>query len=217
MWTADSLKQGEVIGVVRDFHTNSLKESITPLVMHMQPEIFYTLSLRLDHRRAQAQINQIEEVFAAQVPGQLFSYSFVDENFDKMYRSEQNLSTLLNIFAALTVFVACMGLFGLVEYHVHQRAKEISIRKVLGSGETEIIYLLLADFTRMVLIAIVIATPISYLTSHQWLITFAYKIDLQWWYFMGGGFTALLIAWMSVGALTIKAAKANPVDGLRCE
>ncbi|MFC4875022.1 ABC transporter permease [Negadavirga shengliensis] len=217
MWTADSLKQGEVIGVVKDFHTNSLKESIIPLVMHMQPEIFYTLSLRLDHRRAQAQINQIEEVFAAQVPGQLFSYSFVDENFDKMYRSEQNLSTLLNIFATLTVFVACMGLFGLVEYHVHQRAKEISIRKVFGARLDSLLVTLTKQYFLMVLLAFLIAVPLIWYSAQSWLDNFAYRIEVTPQLFLKAAMLVGIITVLTVSIQSFRAAMGNPAKVLKGE
>ncbi len=217
MWTADSVKRGEVIGVVRDFHSISLKESITPLVMHMQPEIFYTLSLRLDKQRAQAQIKEIEEVFAAQVPGQLFSYSFVEENFTEMYRSEQSLSTLLNIFAGLTVFVACMGLFGLVEYQVYQRAKEISIRKVFGARLDSILVTLTQPYFIMVAVAFFIAMPLIWYLGQLWLDNFAYRIEVTPWLFLKAAILVGIITTLTVVLQSLRAAMENPSKVLRGE
>ncbi|WP_185974293.1 ABC transporter permease [Litoribacter populi] len=217
MWTADSVKQGEVIGVVRDFHANSLKEAITPLVMHIQTEVFYTLTMRLDKESAPAQIKQVEDIFTAQVPGQLFSYSFVDDNFNKMYRSEQNLSTLLNIFAGLTVLVACMGLFGLVEYHVHQRAKEISIRKVFGARLDSILLALTRQYFGMIMLAFAIAIPLIWYISQGWLDNFAYRIEITPFLFLKAALLVGLITLVTVSFQSIKAAMGNPAEVLKGE
>ncbi|HSJ68755.1 MAG TPA: FtsX-like permease family protein, partial [Anditalea sp.] len=217
MWGSDSLKHGEIIGIVKDFHATSLKETITPLVMHIQPEIFYTLTLRLDKEVASNQLKQIEEVFHAQIPGQLFSYSFVDDNFNKMYRSEQNLSTLLNIFAALTVLVACMGLFGLVEYHVHQRAKEISIRKVFGARIHTILLVLTKQYFLLILIAFLIAVPMIWYLSQIWLNNFAYRIEVTPMLFIKAAMVIGMITFITVSFQSLKAALGNPAKVLRGE
>jgi len=216
MWTAeDSVKRGEVIGVVKDFHVNTLKESISPLVMHIQPEVFYTFTIRLNRDRAQAQINQIENIFSSQVPDRLFSYSFVDDNFIKMYRSEQNLSVLLNIFAALTVLVACMGLFGLVEYHVHQRAKEISIRKVFGAKLGSILIALTKQYFLLIFVAFLIAVPIIWYLSHSWLNNFAYRIEVTPLLFLKAALLVAFITVVTVSFQSIKAAMGNPAEVLK--
>ncbi|MBS9525753.1 ABC transporter permease [Litoribacter alkaliphilus] len=215
MWTADSVKQGEVIGVVKDFHANSLKEAITPLVMHIQSEIYYTLTMRLDKNMATAQISEVEKIFNDQVPGQLFSYSFVDDNFNKMYRSEQNLSILLNIFAGLTILVACMGLFGLVEYHVHQRAKEISIRKVFGARTDSILLVLTKQYFVMIMIAFAIAVPLVWYTSGGWLANFAYRIEITPFLFLKAALLVGLITLITVSYQSIKAALGNPAEILK--
>jgi putative ABC transport system permease protein len=207
----------EIIGIAKDFHFQSFHEPVKPFAFRLEPSLCMNIWVRIRSGQEKATIDYLKKMYSKFNPGFTFNYKFLDQAYEAQYVAEQRVAELAKYFAVLAILISCLGAFGLAAFNTERRKKEISIRKVLGSGETEIIYLLLADFTKMVLIAIVIATPVSYLTSHQWLITFAYKIDLQWWYFMGGGFTALLIAWMSVGALTIKAAKANPVDGLRCE
>ena len=207
----------EIIGIAKDFHFQSFHEPMKPFAFRLEPSVCMNIWVKIRAGHEKATIDYLKKLYSKINPGFTFNYKFLDQAYEAQYVAEQRVAELSKYFALLAILISCLGAFGLAAFNTERRKKEISIRKVLGSGETEIMYLLLADFTKMVLIAIVLATPISYLTSHQWLIGFAYKIDLQWWYFIGSGFAALLIAWMSVGALTIKAAKANPVDGLRCE
>ncbi|MBW3470249.1 ABC transporter permease [Arthrospiribacter ruber] len=178
-WNGDSTKHGEIVGVVRDFHTGSLKEKITPLVMQIEPNVFYTLTIKLDPEKSENQISSIESIFREQVPNMLFSYSFIDQNFEKMYMSEQKLSKLLGLFAGLTILVACMGLFGLVEYHVHQRAKEISIRKIFGADTGSILLKLTKQYFILILVSFVLATPLIWFVANKWLQNFAYHVEIR--------------------------------------
>lgn len=214
-WESDSLKRGEVIGVVKDFHTGSLKEMITPLVMQIDPAVFYTLTVKLNKENIQEQLKTIEAVFTAQVPDGLFSYSFIDQNFEKMYVSEQKLSKLLGIFAGLSILVACMGLFGLVEYDVNQRVKEISIRKIFGANTGSILVKLTKQYFLLVLISFIIAAPLIWYGANQWLQNFAYHVDITPMIFIKAAILIVLITVITVSFQSIKAILSNPARVLR--
>jgi len=216
-WDGDTLKRGEVIGVVKDFHATSLKEKITPLAMQIEPSFFYTLTVKLDPGQAQNQLQIIEGIFAEQVPGRLFNYTFLDDNFGKMYESELKLSVLLNIFAGLTILVACMGLFGLVEYHVHQRAKEISIRKVFGARLDSIVFTLTRQYFVLILIAFLLASPLIWYGATQWLQNFAYHVDITPLLFIKAALVITAITFVTISFQSIKAALGNPAEVLKGE
>ena len=150
-------------------------------------------------------------------PGKPFEYSFLDEQFDSLYRSEQRLGKVFGIFAFLAIMVACMGLFGLTAFTADQRTKEIGIRKVLGASLSNIITLISREFVRLVLVADIVSLPISYYFMHRWLKNFVYRIDIGMWMFVFASVIALLIALFTVSAQAIRAALANPVDSLRYE
>ena len=146
-----------------------------------------------------------------------FSYAFMDELYNKTYAAEQKTATVLNIFAILTIFVACMGLFGLATYTAEQRSKEIGIRKVLGASVRQVTGMLSKEFIKLVLIGCCIAVPLSWWAMHAWLQDFAYRIDIRWWVFLLAGAVALTIALFTVSFKAISAALKNPVDALRSE
>jgi putative ABC transport system permease protein len=148
----------------------------------------------------------------AEVP---LSYSFLDERFNNTYRNEQNIALILGIFAGLTIFVACLGLFGLATYTAEQRTREIGIRKVLGANITSIVTLLSKDFVRLVVIAFLIAAPVAWWVMNQWLLDFAYRLPVSWWIFALAAVLALLISLFTIGYRAIRAASANPTDSLR--
>ena len=144
-----------------------------------------------------------------------FDYQFLDQDYQKLYNAENRVAVLSRYFAGVAILISCLGLFGLAAFTAERRIKEIGIRKILGASAWGIVRLLSADFTRMVLAAIVIALPVSYLITQRWLEGFAYKIDLEWWFFAGAALAALLIAWLTVGMQTLKAATLNPAQCLR--
>ena len=144
-------------------------------------------------------------------------YRFLDEDFQEQYVAENRVALLSRYFAALAVIISCLGLFGLASFTAERKLKEIGIRKVLGASEWGIVYSLSKDFIKPVIIAIIIALPLSYILTKQWLDTFAYRIDLQLWYFAGAGFVALLISWITVSVQAIKAGTKNPIECLREE
>ncbi|MFT3934368.1 MAG: ABC transporter permease [Chitinophagaceae bacterium] len=204
-----------VIGVVKDFHFRSLHEAITPLLMVLNPESGIIVKVKTND--IPGLLSSMKQQWASYNLEEPFSYSFIDELYNKTYAAEQKTSTILNIFAVLTIFVACMGLFGLATYTAEQRAKEIGIRKVLGASVTQVTQMLSKEFIKLVLIGCVIAFPFSYWAMHKWLQDFAYRIDISWWMFLAAGIIALSIALLSVSAKAIKAALANPVKSLRSE
>ena len=146
-----------------------------------------------------------------------FSYRFMDESFNNMYRAEQRVGEISITFSILTIFIACLGLFGLVTYMAEQRTKEIGVRKVLGASISNVIIMLSKDFLKLVLIAAIIAFPIAWWAMHTWLQQFAYRISISWWIFIVAGIAALLIGLITVSFQAVKAAVANPVDSLRSE
>ncbi len=205
-----------VIGIVKDFHFKSLHERISPLVMVLGNNsgavIAKVKTKDISGLLAGLQ-NQWKE-FAVEAP---FEYSFLKENFEATYQSEQKIGQILGLFAGLTIFVACLGLFGLVTFSAEQRKKEISIRKVVGASVKDIVTLLSKDFLKLVLVANGLAWPLVYFLMNRWLADFAYRIDIEWWIYGLAAVAALLIAFITVSFQSIRAALMNPVKSLRSE
>ncbi|HTN08459.1 ABC transporter permease [Agriterribacter sp.] len=204
-----------VVGVVKDFHFRSLHEAITPLLMVLNPES--GLIIKVKTKDMAGLLATMKQEWAKFGPEEPFTYNFMDELYNKTYAAEQKTGRILNIFAALTILVACMGLFGLATYTAEQRSKEIGIRKVLGASVTQVTGMLSKEFLKLVLIACIIAFPLSYWAMYTWLQDFAYRININWWVFVLAGSAALLIAVFTVSFQAIKAAVANPVKPLRTE
>jgi putative ABC transport system permease protein len=204
-----------VVGIVKDFHFKSLHETISPLLMVLNPET--GLIIKAKTNNIPGLLASLKQQWNTYNTGEPFSYSFMDDLYNKTYSAEQKTSRILNIFSALTILVACMGLFGLVTYTAEQRSKEIGIRKVLGASVTQVTGMLSKDFLKLVGIACIIAFPLSYWIMHQWLLDFAYRIRLNAWMFIGAGCIAMVIALCTVSVQSIRAALANPVKALRNE
>jgi len=204
-----------IVGVVKDFHFKSLHETITPLLMVLYPET--GLIIKVKTKDIAGLLASMKQQWTAFNPEEPFSWSFMDELYNKTYKAEQTTSRILNIFTILTILVACMGLFGLATYTAEQRSKEIGIRKVLGASVTQVTSMLSKQFIKLVLIACIIAFPLSYWIMHQWLLDFAYRIQLSAWIFIGAALIAVFIALITVSVQSIKAALANPVKTLRSE
>jgi putative ABC transport system permease protein len=204
-----------VIGVVKDFNFKSLHEPVTPLLIILKPESGLIIKIKTaDVSGLLSSIKQQWEKFNTEEP---FTFTFMDELYNKTYSAEQKTGHILNIFAVLTVLVACLGLFGLATYTAEQRTKEIGIRKVLGASVTQVTNMLSKDFLKLVLISCIIAFPISYWAMYNWLQDFAYRINISWSVFVLAGVAALAIALLTVSFQAIKAAIANPVKSLRAE
>ena len=204
-----------VIGVVKDFHFKSLHEAITPLLMVLSPES--GLIIRTKTADIAGLLSSMQQQWAAFNPDEPFTYDFMDELYNNTYATEQKTGRILNIFAVLTIFVACLGLFGLATYTAEQRSKEIGIRKVLGASVTQVTQMLSKEFLKLVLVGCVLAFPVSWWAMHKWLQDFVYRINISWWVFLFAGVVAMVIALCTVSAKAIRAALANPVKSLRTE
>lgn len=208
----------QIVGIINDFNFESLYEKVKPCVLFVAPMQYAPkLSVKIMAGTEKTTLENLKKVYQKYYPGQPFEYRFMDDDSQKLYVSERRVSTLSKYFAGLAILISCLGLFGLTTFTVERRIKEIGIRKVMGSGISEIVRLLTRDFTRLVIIAIGIALPAGYLIDHSWLESFAYRIDLKWWYFAGTGLITLLIAWLTMGLQTIRAAMVNPVECLKEE
>jgi putative ABC transport system permease protein len=210
-------KEREIVGVVKNFNFESFHDQVKPLFFYLAPENSGNVMIKIESGTEQETLARLEKFFNAFNPGFPFTYRFLDEDYQKMYTAERRVATLSRYFAALAVLISCLGLFGLAAFTAERRMKEIGIRKILGSSNRSIVYLLSGEFTKMVVVAIVIALPSSYFMATYWLRGFAFRIDLQWWFFAGSGIAALLIAWITVGLQTFKAANINPTECLRSE
>lgn len=210
-------RKGKVVGVVQDFHFKSLKEDIKPLTMRIDLGRLGNLAVKLSSQDVSQTVASIEEKWKALKPKEPFDYYFLDEYFDRQYRSEIRFGNLIFSFSMLAIIISCFGLLGLAAYSAVQRRREIGIRKVIGSSVMGIVKLLSKDFLKLVGIAFLIASPLAWLAMNSWLKDFAYRIDIQWWVFAIAGISALAIALLTVSFYAIKAALANPVKSLRTE
>lgn len=204
-----------VIGVVKNFNFKSLHETISPLFMTLYPE--GGLIFKINTSDVGGLLATMEKQWNSYPTGEPFTYTFMDDLFHSTYAAEQKTSVILNIFAVLTILVACLGLFGLATYTAEQRTKEIGIRKVLGASVTQVAQMLSNDFLKLVLVASLVAFPIGWLAMNRWLENFAYRITIQWWVFAVAGLAAIAIALLTVSWHAIRAAVANPVDSLKDE
>jgi putative ABC transport system permease protein len=205
-----------VVGVVRDFNFSSMRDKIGPVIMTLSNRAG-NLVVRLRPGDIYSRVALIEAKWKVAANGMPFNYTFMDNDFNNLYHAEQQTGHLFITFAVFAILIACLGLFGLVTYAAEQRTKEIGIRKVLGARVGGIVALLSKDFTKLVLIAALIAFPVAWWFMHQYLQSFAYRTEISWWIFPVAGITALAIALFTVSFQTIRAALANPVESLRRE
>jgi predicted permease len=215
-------KQIPITGVVSDFIQRSLHESVKPLAIASwnNPERNFSIALQPQNEAGTAwknTITKIEKAFKEVYPEDDFEYSFFDKDIAKYYRAEQNISSLLKWTAGLAIFISCLGLLGLVIYTTTQRTKEIGVRKVLGASVSQIVSLISKDFILLVLFAFLIATPVAWIGMNRWLQNFAFRTEISWWIFLSGAAIMIVIALLTLGFQTIKAAIANPVKSLRTE
>ena len=205
-----------VVGVVKDFNFNSLRDAVSPLAFLLKPNND-RIALRVSTEHVERLVAQVEDQWRKLAPGQPFSYSFMDDDFNSLYRSEQRIGGISLSFSLLAIFIACLGLFGLAAYEAEQRTREIGIRKVLGASVTGIVALLSKNFLLLVGIAALMAFPLSWWAMHSWLQDYAYRISIGWEVFALAGILAVGIALLSVGLQALRSALANPVKSLRAE
>jgi putative ABC transport system permease protein len=212
--------KGHIIGVIKDFHFESMHQPIVPMVLIMLPPgqlYFNNFSVKIASSDLTASLSHLSSTWSKYFPDTPFEYHFLDDQFDKLYESEQRQATLFISFACIAIFIACLGLFGLSAFAITQRIKEIGVRKVLGADINSIVGLLSKDFLVLVAVAAILAFPVAWYAMHNWLKDFAYRIDIQWWVFIVAGVLAALVAFFTVSAQALKAAVANPVKSLRSE
>jgi len=213
---ASIMKPFHIIGVIKDFNFKSLRESVTPLIL-FDIEDTGSLSIRMSSADIPGLMAQVKNKWASMSPNLQFEYSFMDEDFDGLYRSEQRVGKISIAFTSLAIVIACLGLFGLAAYAAEQRTKEIGIRKVLGASISTIVGMLSKDFIKLVLFAIVLASPLAWWGMSKWLEGFAYRQNFQWWVVALAGAAAIVIAFVTISFQSIKAALTNPVKSLKSE
>jgi putative ABC transport system permease protein len=210
--------EGEVVGVVKDFHFRPLSVEIEPFIFRNRPKEFYfNLLIKANSSNIKQAIAEISTILVKYEPNQPITYGFVNQDLDKQYFNDQRIGKIIFIFSMLTIIISCLGLFGLVTYTTQQRIKEIGIRKVLGASVVNITTLLSKDFLKLVIIAIVVAAPIAYYVVGEWLQDFAYHIDISWQTFALAGVIALIITLLTVSYQAIRAALMNPVKSLKTD
>jgi len=216
-WLALWGRKGQIIGIVKDFHYESLRNEITPLSFTLWRSFNNYLLIKIKPENRFQTIAEIKRICHELNPAYPFEFRFIDEAIDNQYRNDLRLSQLYKAFTVISIFIACMGLFGLAAFTAEQRTKEIGIRKVLGASLSGVIFLLSKNYIKWVILAIIIALPVAYFSMDHWLRNFAYRIALDVWIFIFAGIVALGIALLTVSYQTIKSATANPVDSLRYE
>lgn len=224
-------KDHEVIGVVQNFNYESLHTPVEPLALAMSPELLFSginnmslsnspsprYSFKISSDDLSATMDRLQQSWAKIAPGVPFDFTFVDQALDSQYRQERRLSRIVASGSVLAILIACLGLFGLASLMIVRRTKEIGVRKVLGASSRNIVLLVNKEFTRLILIAFVLAAPVAWYGMHRWLQDFAYKIDLSVWMFLLAGLIVLTVAWFTVSYQSLKATMINPVDSLRSE
>jgi putative ABC transport system permease protein len=208
---------GPIVGVIRDFHPTSLKDSLSGVFMMNYKRDFTNASIKLDGRDLPGIMAAMEKLWSATYPDYVFEYQFLDDKIASFYKDEARLSLFYQVFASIAIFLSCLGLYGLASFMAAQRIKEVGIRKVLGATAANIVYLFSKEFVVLIAIAFAISTPIAWYFVHQWVQQYVYRIPISGWVFAGGGSLALLIALMTVSFQAIRSAAANPIKSLKTE
>lgn len=210
-------QKAAVVGVVKDFHVNSLREAIKPIVLMQHPGLYFEGGIKISNQHVPETIAHIKSVWDETFPGFLFDYEFLDESLAENYSREEQLYSIFKIFSGISIGIGCLGLFGLISFLVVQKTKEVGVRKVLGASVSSVVVLFSRDFMKLLLIAFIIAAPICWYVMGQWLNEFAYRIELNPYYFVVGGLLNVMVAFGTISYQSIKAAKVNPVESLRSE
>ncbi|MBL0745271.1 ABC transporter permease [Chryseolinea lacunae] len=207
----------EVIGVVEDFHSASLHEAIQPVVLMHMPDFYYVAGLKVKPENFSETIRAIEKNWTEVFPNYFFSYEFLDQELAALYRQDERTFTLFKIFAGISIFIGCLGLYGLISFMANQKMKEVGIRKVMGASTGSILMLFSKEFIKLIVIAFVMAAPLAWYFMHTWLEGFAYRVDIQWTVFLIGVISTMVIALATVSYRSLRAAVSNPAETLRTE
>jgi putative ABC transport system permease protein len=210
-------KQYTIIGVADNYHQQSLREAYEPLIFRLIPDASNYFSVKVETGQLPATMAGLQKGWNAFFPGNPFEYFFLDDHFDAQYQADRRFGQVFGLFTGLAILVACLGLFGLASFTTMQRTKEIGVRKVLGASVRQILQLLYKDFAVLVVLAFVVAVPVSWYATHRWLQTYAFRIEPEWWLYALPFGLVLLVALLTVSYQTLKAALANPVNSLRSE
>jgi putative ABC transport system permease protein len=213
----DGLIKCPVVGVLKDFNDRSLRQNLAPLLIATNSTMYRQASIKLSTTNMAGSMEAIKKIWQQTLPNSVYEYRFLDDKIESFYKQETQLSQLYKIFAAIAIFLSCLGLYGLASFMAVQRIKEVGIRKVLGATSGSIVYLFSKEFIMLIAIAFLIATPIAWYYMNQWLQNYAYRITISWWLFATGGLAAIIIALATISFQAIKAALANPVKSLRTE
>jgi putative ABC transport system permease protein len=213
----DGLIKCPVVGVLKDFNDRSLRQDLAPLLIATNSTMYRQASIKLSTTNMATTMQSIKKIWEQTFPNNVYEYRFLDDKIASFYKQENQLSQLYKVFAAIAIFLSCLGLYGLASFMAVQRIKEVGIRKVLGATAGNIVYLFSKEFVILIAIAFAIATPIAWYYMNQWLQDYAYRINISWWLFAVGGLAAIIIALATISFQAIKAAMANPVKSLRTE
>ena len=206
-----------VVGVLKDFNDRSLRQSLSPLLIATNSTMYREASIKLSTTNMATTMQSIKKIWEQTFPNKVYEYRFLDDKIASFYKQENQLSQLYKIFAAIAIFLSCLGLYGLASFMAVQRIKEVGIRKVLGATSANIVYLFSKEFIILISIAFLIATPLAWYFMNKWLQDYVYRVDISWWLFAAGGLAAIIIALATISFQAIKAAIANPVKSLRTE
>jgi putative ABC transport system permease protein len=210
-------KKGHVIGVIKDFNFTKLDQPLKPMIMDVNVPRFNTFAIRVSPDHIPATLSTIQRLWDHYFPDRIFEYNFLDDTINALYKSQESLSKLVGYFAFISIFISCIGLFSLASFMAMQRKREIGIRKVLGATIASLILLLFRDFFRLVVVALLIASPLAWWLMNRWLHDFAYRISPGGWIFVLTGLLAIAITFLTVGWQGLRAARVNPVKSLRAE
>lgn len=217
-WISAWKKKGRIIGILKNYHTNSLHQPIMPLIIDVKEDLdFGVIMIKTEAGKTREAIASIGKVYKEVNPNYAFAYQFLDTEYGKLYHNEQVIATLSNLFSGLAIMISCLGLLGLVMFSAQQRTKEIGIRKVLGATVTNILYLISKDFLLLVIISFIIAAPVAGYLLTEWLQGFAFKIPLSWWIFAMAGGISLAFAAATISVQALRASLTNPTESLRNE
>lgn len=214
-WDGDRV--ANIIGVIKDFNSYSLRDPISPVVLSTWKQVYRTINIKIKSGTEKAVLPYIEKLLTSTYPDNVYDYKFLDDKIANFYKQEDQLSHLYKIFAGIAIFISCLGLYGLVSFMAVQRTKEKGIRKVLGASARNIVFLLSKEFTLLIVIAFVISAPIAYYIMHEWLQNYTYRIPLTASIFIIAIISSIIIAWITVGHRAIQAAMTNPCKNLRTE